>query len=488
MNIKVNWLASKCTAARNGSHCCQLANEVLEPRNFMAAHQFVPMEFPASQFVTNHRQQSDLNLQSAAYRQISTVDENSIKTVGLHPQGHAIITTMLTMQLPPSAVDAIIENVVDSDTALGFATFPNGETEGVLWITPEIVVRLGDSVPIAGVQFGDQSVLVALESSSGMRVIEFDRNGEITHSLNLGSDTYTEVLTTSEGLLLWGSAEGGSSLAHVDEDFSVSTVELQLPASATFALPVGYYRYSAGWEYVGTASDDQGRTRVVLWDQQGNIRESVLLDGYSASKAVGRVILVESDSGQAVVFRDEAIARRFNTEVNQPIAIAELALLQGRGLTQIAIPDIWEVNGELYLGIVALGANSQLKHGMIVSAEHSLPSPWQNSRIPADVNRSGSVTPIDALIVINEMNRTGPRKLTAVDLTDLALQDVNGDGVLTPIDALIAINYLNRQFGNRNEGESRSIAEERLISGYPGGELAETLEQMRRRGVKLLRS
>ena len=57
---------------------------------------------------------------------------------------------------------------------------------------------------------------------------------------------------------------------------------------------------------------------------------------------------------------------------------------------------------------------------------------------PMDVNDDHQVTPIDALAVINFINRDGAAR------PDLFL-DVNDDASVAPIDALRVVNYLNRQ-------------------------------------------
>jgi hypothetical protein len=56
---------------------------------------------------------------------------------------------------------------------------------------------------------------------------------------------------------------------------------------------------------------------------------------------------------------------------------------------------------------------------------------------PLDVDGNGSVTPFDALQIINELNA----KVTVVQAGRFT--DVNADGVLSPGDALMVINYLN---------------------------------------------
>ncbi len=78
-------------------------------------------------------------------------------------------------------------------------------------------------------------------------------------------------------------------------------------------------------------------------------------------------------------------------------------------------------------------------------------STWQNALQPQDINGDNRVTPLDALLVINELNKRTlttasaqlpPRSsLAAVD----NFFDANGDGVLTPLDALLVIDRLNRR-------------------------------------------
>jgi hypothetical protein len=57
-----------------------------------------------------------------------------------------------------------------------------------------------------------------------------------------------------------------------------------------------------------------------------------------------------------------------------------------------------------------------------------------------DVNRDGHVSPLDALLVINQMN-LGAGEAAASASAHL---DVSGDQVVSPLDALLVINYLNQ--------------------------------------------
>ncbi|MCA9119547.1 MAG: heme-binding protein [Planctomycetales bacterium] len=85
-------------------------------------------------------------------------------------------------------------------------------------------------------------------------------------------------------------------------------------------------------------------------------------------------------------------------------------------------------------------------------------SPWQNSFLPPDVDADGAVAPIDALLVVNELNANGSRPLVAAEAESSAptvtkFVDVSGDQYLSPIDALRVINVLNAE----GEGGSTTL-------------------------------
>jgi hypothetical protein len=73
-------------------------------------------------------------------------------------------------------------------------------------------------------------------------------------------------------------------------------------------------------------------------------------------------------------------------------------------------------------------------------AEPGLPATATNPTNAMDVNDDNSVSPIDALLVINDLNG----QAAAIPAGKLRYLDVSGDGEISPIDALLVINYLNR--------------------------------------------
>jgi hypothetical protein len=80
-----------------------------------------------------------------------------------------------------------------------------------------------------------------------------------------------------------------------------------------------------------------------------------------------------------------------------------------------------------------------------------------NGRSPADVNDDGDVAPLDALLVIRDLNAYGARPLTPRQPGDLFL-DVVQDDLITPLDALWVINVLNHGGGARGAGEGEAAS------------------------------
>ncbi len=78
-----------------------------------------------------------------------------------------------------------------------------------------------------------------------------------------------------------------------------------------------------------------------------------------------------------------------------------------------------------------------------VDLQTSLSDLWHNSKNPYDVAGLGTVTPIDALDIINLLNLYGSGSLANMNVPSGMMPDVQGTGDLTPLDAVLVINQLN---------------------------------------------
>ncbi len=83
-----------------------------------------------------------------------------------------------------------------------------------------------------------------------------------------------------------------------------------------------------------------------------------------------------------------------------------------------------------------------------------------------DVNEDGYVSPIDALMVINALNKPGFQSNNPGG-TDPRL-DVNHDNYVSPLDALLVINHLNAGGSGEGEGEASGLfVANRVTSSQP---------------------
>jgi hypothetical protein len=103
--------------------------------------------------------------------------------------------------------------------------------------------------------------------------------------------------------------------------------------------------------------------------------------------------------------------------------------------------------------LTAGASNSDLDAGLVAFNGFI----WNNQLLSEDVDDNGQVTPIDALLVIIQLNSSGPRTLAAptASFTPAPFIDVNHDGLVTPLDALLVIIRLNSASG---EGEAPTAA------------------------------
>jgi hypothetical protein len=85
---------------------------------------------------------------------------------------------------------------------------------------------------------------------------------------------------------------------------------------------------------------------------------------------------------------------------------------------------------------------------------------WQNAQQPLDVNQDGFVTPIDALLVLNVINRDGAGPLSFPSGAEQPppFLDVSGDGFVSPIDPLLVLNEINRIAAGRRTASPALIA------------------------------
>lgn len=116
------------------------------------------------------------------------------------------------------------------------------------------------------------------------------------------------------------------------------------------------------------------------------------------------------------------------------------------------------------------------KLGMIEHLESRLlmAANWQNPVISCDVDNSGIVAAVDALIVINSINLNGTRELAGAPTNQSTpFYDVNGDNSISALDVLIIINAINRAMPVLSISSSLSNSQDADNNGVVSGESVE---------------
>ncbi len=440
--------------------------EKLSSRLAFAAVDFLVLDTPISNLSSNYAANESQSVSQAAYREMTMVEDNRIKSIALHPQANLLQTTSQSLSLPPGGVDSVIEQSIGSESGYGFVLFNDGRTEAVLWITAELPVLLGSQVPLAARQLPDQSVDIALDTGSATRVLRFSSTGQQSQAFTFEGSRYTSAVASVHGLTLLGAVDDLPVAATINAQFAVDEVKLSVPDGNSSAFPIGLGVWNDNLVFTGTAVDGLGETRLVKWNQQGVLVDESEETDIWALGSSGSAMLVDTEQSKAVILHDAALASLLGVPSDQPVSSRQIKVISDRGFTNSSFTEVVEHDGELFLGIIATDSSGAIVHGLVAATLSSFPSPWKNHQQPEDVSQNGLVSPTDALLIINNLNSQGGRPLTASDLDMENRLDVNGSGSLSPVDALLVINLLNRRRVGEGEAEQVDVSPQMIHQSY----------------------
>jgi hypothetical protein len=170
-----------------------------------------------------------------------------------------------------------------------------------------------------------------------------------------------------------------------------------------------------------------------------------------------RIQIVASQAGRIDAWMDLNLDGDWNDSGEKVLVSHDVAA--GVNTVNVAIPEVtpegvtyarFRLSREGGLAATGLALNGEVEDYRVVIVSEA---PWYNASRPVDVNRDGLVVPMDALLVINELNNhvfsdraTGllPNPPQAPHLpANEGFVDTDGDGYVSPRDALLVINELN---------------------------------------------
>lgn len=367
------------------------------------------------------------------------------------------------------AIDAktgVTSNVFQGRLARADAVAAPG-LNGFVWIDDN-----GNDLRDAG-EYGDSSWTVDVLSSTGQpldlrRTIEPD---------NLADGPIAGGSISGINITAVGSDTDGRVGAFADSATSTGTKSFRV-----------YSRAAQSW--LSTWSDTSRRlqvelaspTSVVEIDAIGGVGDSYArLEAYDAAgKLIDRFTTTKLSSGQVGKMRVESAAGNIarvvvgghaKTTVRlDNLRIGPETRVTTQALGHFSVPGLPTGN---YLVKVTPASNgfapvqpggqaqpASVTAGAITNnvdfAFQTSRSGFQNPLNRFDVNGDQSVSPLDVLLIVNDINQHGPRDLALAGYQAAPFLDVSGDGFSSALDALLVINEINK--AHSGEGPSSSSA------------------------------
>ncbi|SMP65373.1 Calx-beta domain-containing protein [Neorhodopirellula lusitana] len=293
-------------------------------------------------------------------------------------------------------------------------------------------VSLQDYQPSELELFVDAGITKLRDSETGIVFGEFDNSGDVTVNLNDAAQQLTlNSLTGNRGLIEINVGGGDDTVIASTSDFTL--IDGGDGSDTLVIAPTDL------------AEDES--INLVEWLRHRAVHFETIVLGSADSTS--------NDSTRFELNADE-LSEWFGDTPPQLVTSAN-QVLGLSGDWQLGLPTLEDglLTGHLTSGGIDVSVSTQ--------------NPWQNFLLRADVDASGEVVALDALMVINRINSGEPAELPTPQTVDEVLghfYDVSGDGYVTPTDALQVINYL---YQLQTEGES--LAGAAAVNGLVVGEI-----------------
>ena len=259
-------------------------------------------------------------------------------------------------------------------------------------------------------------------------------NSDVSQSLTvqLSSSDATEATIQNSAqqfvTILAGQSSATFPVSSVDDALLDGTQSLSLRATAS-----GYV---------------EGSTTLNVTDSESLVLRILPIE-ISERDGVAKATITRSDTGSLGELTVQITAGD-STYATFPTSVL-IAAGQATGDFEIRTKDNEVFNPDRIIQFEAAAAGFATGAATLKIIDDETLQPWHNPVNNLDVNGDGSVTPSDALLVINHLSAFGSGRLS-LPWTGRYI-DVSGDDFIAPLDALQVINFLNRRNAGAGEGE-----------------------------------
>jgi hypothetical protein len=376
--------------------------------------------------------------------EMSELDGEAIGTVS---RGNTDISQPLTVQIQASRserlqfpqsviIPAGKGNVSFAITAIDNSIFEGTQTvavsassNGYIGTSKSIQIKDHEKIQLES----DVTTFSELNGQVRLRIKRSNTNIDQGLLVRLSNDDGTE-LSIPEQVQIPPGIDSIEVIAQaIDDNLLDGNVLVQITASAdgyvsaTQTLRVDDHE-ELGWSMTATSiSERKGTSAVTLFRPIGHPKISL------------NIALDSSDPNS----------------ISMPESVSMGSGIDSVSFVVTAIRDLaWKGNRRVQLLASSVGYAESAREVTVIDAVA-----WTNPLLPYDVDADRTVSPLDVLVLINDLNRNGTHELPLVpDNSDPPppYLDPDDDGTVSPLDALVVINYLNSRSGSGGEGESES--------------------------------
>ncbi len=370
-------------------------------------------------------------------------------------------------------------------------------------------VRFPISLVVSPTASTSSSVLVAASQAAKLDGwIDFNRDGDW---LDAGEQIFTSVAVTAGSNLLAFTLPAGASSGSSFARFRISTAGGLSAGGPAFDGEVEDYRvdlFASGSDTVlRIRSGELGDHEVTIVAGQLIVRRGAQSIFSASASAIGSVQIVDGSGGLMTELKqpqtnlsgtlkwvgDRSIwlassaavglsslvpssvvgvhALDLTSTIEQVVQL-QLATIQAINSSKnlridLGSKDVLQADNNWRYTSVAVEGNQFVPRFTQADASLDIRSqaPWQNPLNRFDVSGDASVSALDALLVINELNNrvltTGGafKPPSAIPSSAFRFLDTDGSGLASPVDVLLIINFLNQR--SNGEGELQAFVDSR---------------------------
>jgi subtilase family serine protease len=356
--------------------------------------------------------------------------------------GFTIVTNIADgLTLAPNAIASLVVRL--DATAVGSKSSTMQFGTDVTGKSPFTLLLRGEVEPIPSLQMSVD--IPTISEVGGTAIVTVTRNTSTTVPLavSMSSDIQSRLSFPATLTIPVGARSASFLIRAIDSAIAEGTQSIVLSAASS-GMATGRVSVSVTDDEVPTLSLSISPSSI---SENGGTAIGTVSRNTPTTSAL-TVSLVASDSTEVSMSATVTIAAGASATSFVITAIAD-RIVDGSQQVMIAASSVGFTGGLTVVSVMDVDIWS-----------------WTNAMSPLDVDDDNFVSPLDVLVLVNDLNQYGSRRLAPTVTKPYAYVDPDGDGSISPLDVLLIINHINSKGSGEGEGErssSHSIATGALL-------------------------